>query len=153
MTDAERTATVRRLYEWGDVLDGCERRRHEINRLKSQLVDADGMLGAQVITGMPRGSGTSDPTARYVQMRDDALRRIDRLVDEINVLIARKAETDSVIATLPENQRALLEMRYVKGWTLTIKIPQVLHVDPRTVYRWHSDALEKMSSNVHFLGV
>ena len=147
MTEADRDALVRRLWAWGNTLDGCERRRHEINRLLRQASDAENILHAQVITGMPRGGGTSDPTAQAVQMRDDALRRVNQLTAEINESMDRKAEMDAAVRALPDNLQRLLYMRYVRGWTLTIKIPQMLYVSSATAKRWHDAALEKMSSN------
>ena len=153
MTETERDGLVRRLWAWGNTLDGCERRRHEIHRLLRQAGDAENILRAQVLTGMPRGGGRSDPTAQAVQMRDDALRRVGELTREINESMERKAEMDAAVRALPDNLQRLLYMRYVRGWTLTVKIPQMLFVDQRTVYRWHKEALERMSTYVHLFGV
>jgi len=145
MTDAERAALKRRLWDWGDALSGCERRRAEIRRLQAQAEDAQSVLGAQVITGMPHGSGVGDPTARYVLMRDDATARIAVLTDEINAIMARKSRMDAVIAQLPDRLQRLLWMRYVRGWTMTIKIPQELHVSDRTVAYWHDKSLRTIA--------
>jgi DNA-directed RNA polymerase specialized sigma24 family protein len=145
MTEADRDALVRRLWEWGNTLDGCERRRHEINRLLRQASDAENILHAQVITGMPRGGGTGDPTAQAVQMRDDALRRVNQLTAEINESMDRKAEMDAAVRALPDNLQRLLYMRYVRGWSVSYKIPKMLFADRKTVYRWHEDALEQLS--------
>lgn len=153
MNDTDRDILRRRLWEWGDALSGCERRRAEINRLRAQAEDAQTVLGAQVITGMPHASNTGDPTARYVLMRDNAVQRIERLTDEINSIMAAKAEMDDIIRTLPETYQQLLWMRYVRGWTLTIKIPQVLHIADRTAKYWHADALEKIAPYCPFLGI
>lgn len=148
MTQTERKELVHRLWEWGGALDGCERRRHEINRLLRQVDDAENVLRAQALTGMPRSGGIGDPTAQAVQMRDDALRRVDELTAEINECMGRKAEMDAAVRTLPDNFQRLLYMRYVRGWSVSYKIPKMLHVDRRTIYRWHGQALEKMSHNV-----
>lgn len=153
MGQAEREELIRRLWEWGGALDGCERRRHEINRLLRQAGDAENILRAQVVTGMPRSGGVGDPTAQAVQMRDEALRRVRTLTEEINVIMESKAEMDAAVGVLPDNLQRLLWMRYVRGWTLTVKIPQALYADRRTVYRWHQQAVERLSHNVPKLGV
>ena len=49
------------MWEWGTALKDCERRRAEIRRLMDQASDADNVLKAQVLTGMPRGGGVGDP--------------------------------------------------------------------------------------------
>lgn len=148
MTRNERETLVRRLWEWGGTLNGCERRRHEIKRLLSQAGDAEGILRARALTGMPRGDGMGDPTAKAVLMREGALRRVDELTAEINQIMARKAQMDAAVRALPDNLQRLLYMRYVRGWTTSYRIPQMLHADRRTISRWHARALEMLSHDV-----
>lgn len=145
MTQAERSELIRRLWEWGGTLDGCERRRHEISRLLRQAEDAENILRAQVLTGMPRGGGTGDPTAQAVQMREDALRRVRMLTAEINKSMDRKADMDAAVHSLPDHLQKLMYMRYVRGWTLTVKIPQMLYISPRTAKYWHAEALKRIA--------
>ncbi len=144
MTRAEREELVHRLWEWGGALDGCERRRHEINRLLRQVEDAENVLRAQALNGMPRGGGIGDPTAQAVQMRDDALRRVDELTAEINECMGRKAEMDAAVRTLPDKLQRLLYMRYVRGWSVSYKIPRMLYASRKSVYLWHEEALENL---------
>lgn len=148
MEKVERDAIVRRLWEWGSALEDCERKQREITRLLEQADSADVMLRAQVLTAMPKGSDVGDPTCKAVLMRDDALRRVDQLLDDIHAIMAGKADTDAQVDKLDPNLKRLLYLRYVRGWGLSYRIPQALHADRRTVYRWHERALEKMSHNV-----
>lgn len=148
MEKVERDAIVRRLWEWGSALEDCERKQREITRLLEQADSADVMLRAQVLTAMPKGSDVGDPTCKAVMMRDDALRRVDQLLDDIHAIMAGKADTDAQVDKLEPNLKRLLYLRYVRGWGLSYRIPQALHADRRTVYRWHERALEKMSHNV-----
>jgi len=67
--------------------------------------------------------------------------------------MARKGEMDAAIALLPDAHQRLLWMRYVRGWAVSTRVPQMLHADRRTIYRWHEQALEMMSHNVPFVGV
>lgn len=148
MEKAERDAIVRRLWAWGSALEDCERKQREITRLLEQADSADVMLRAQVLTAMPKGSDGGDPTCKAVLMRDEALRRVDQLLDDIHAIMAGKADTDAQVDKLDPNLKRLLYLRYVRGWGLSYRIPQALHADRRTVYRWHERALEKMSQNV-----
>lgn len=148
MEKAERDAIVRRLWEWGSALEDCERKQREITRLLEQADSADVMLRAQVLTAMPKGSDVGDPTCKAVMVRDDALRRVDQLLDDIHAIMAGKADTDAQVDKLEPNLKRLLYLRYVRGWGLSYRIPQALHADRRTVYRWHEQVLEKMSQNV-----
>lgn len=148
MEKVERDAIVRRLWKWGSALEDCERKQREITRLLEQADSADVMLRAQVLTAMPKGSDVGDPTCKAVLMRDEALRRVDQLLDDIHAIMAGKADTDAQVDKLDPNLKRLLYLRYVRGWGLSYRIPQALHADRRTVYRWHERALEKMSHNV-----
>lgn len=148
MEKVERDAIVRRLWAWGSALEDCERKQREITRLLEQADSADVMLRAQVLTAMLKGSDVGDPTCKAVLMRDDALRRVDQLLDDIHAIMAGKADTDAQVDKLDPNLKRLLYLRYVRGWGLSYRIPQALHADRRTVYRWHERALEKMSHNV-----
>lgn len=148
MEKVERDAIVRRLWKWGSALEDCERKQREITRLLEQADSADVMLRAQVLTAMPKGSDVGDPTCKAVLMRDDALRRVDQLLDDIHAIMAGKADTDAQVDKLDPSLKRLLYLRYVRGWGLSYRIPQALHADRRTVYRWHERALEKMSHNV-----
>ena len=133
---------------WGSALDDCERKQREIQRLLEQAENADGVLRAQVLTAMPKGSDVTDPTAKAAVVRDEALHRVGQLMDEINTIMAGKADTDAQVEQLEPHLKRLLYLRYVRGWGLSYRIPQALHADRKTVYRWHEQALEKMSQNV-----
>lgn len=148
MTKEDRAIAVRQLWEWGSALEDCERKQREITRLLDQADSADVMLRAQVLTAMPKASDVGDPTCKAVLMRDEALRRVDQLLDDIHAIMAGKADTDAQVDKLDPNLKRLLYLRYVRGWGLSYRIPQALHADRRTVYRWHERALEKMSHNV-----
>ena len=153
MEQAEREELIRRMWEWGGAMEGCERRRHEINRLLRQAGDAENILRAQVVTGMPRSGRVGDPTVQAVQMRDEALRRVRTLTEEINAIMESKAAMDAAVGALPDNLQRLLWMRYVRGWTLTVKIPQALYISAATAKRWHDRALENVSSYEPTFGV
>ena len=148
MEKVERDAIVRRLWEWGSALEDCERKQREITRLLEQADSADGVLRAQVLTAMPKGSDVTDPTAKAAAVRDEALHRVGQLMDEINMIMAGKADTDAQVEQLEPHLKRLLYLRYVRGWGLSYRIPQAMHADRRTVYRWHEQVLEKMSQNV-----
>ena len=147
MTKEDRAIAVRQLWAWGSALEDCERKQRELTRLLEQADTADVMLRAQVLTAMPKGSDVGDPTCKALLMRDEALRRVDQLLDEINTIMAGKADTDAQVEQLEPHLKRLLYLRYVRGWGLSYRIPQALHADRKTVYRWHEQALEKMPHN------
>ena len=142
---AERRRVERLLWSWGTALQDCERRRAEMRRLTEQAEDAECVLRAQALTGMPSGGSVGDPTASAVQMRDDAMRRVNALAEEINAIMARKAQMDAIIGMLPEREQELLTMRYVRRMHISLEIPRKVHASKRTVHYWMSDAIEKIA--------
>lgn len=87
----------------------------EIDQLKRQLEELECLAEgtAQVITGMPHGSGTSDKVGRYAVRIADLRSMIDnrkaRCWDELNRL---NAYIDGVEDSLT---RQILTLRYVNG--------------------------------------
>ena len=133
------------MWEWGTALKDCERRRAEIRRLMEQAEDADNVLRAQVLTGMPRGGGTSDPTAAAVTMKDNALQRVNTLTNDINCIMKRKERIDAIISTLPESRQTLLDLRFKQGKSLNIEIPLKMHISERTANYWMAESLRSIA--------
>lgn len=148
MTEQEREAMIRRLWEWGNAMQACERRRREIKQLLDQAKDADN-IKAQVITGMPHCSSVGDPTAAAAAMHEKTMQRVGKLTEEINGIMGRKAIMDEAVSILPEHQQRLLWMRYAQGWTLTIDVPKMMYVSSRTARYWHEAALKKIATYCH----
>ena len=144
-TNEERRALNKMLWEWGTALKDCERRRTEIKRLIGQAEDADCVLKAQVITGMPRGGGVGDPTAAAITMKDNALQRVKVLTDEINAIMARKEKIDAIIGTMPQSYQTLLDLRFRQGKTLAIEIPLKMHISERTATYWMAECLRTIA--------
>lgn len=141
MIATERKEIERIMWEWGTALKDCERRRAEIRRLMDQASDADNVLKAQVLTGMPRGGGVGDPTAAAVTMKDNALQRVTVLTDEINAIMQRKERIDTIIRLLPESRQRLLDLRYCQGKSISVEIPLKMHISERTANYWKAESL------------
>lgn len=140
-----RRRVIRELWRWGATMEDCKRMGEEIDRLLGQIDDATNVIGAQKITGAPAGgSSTSDPTLRAVQMRDNAQRKIDALLGRINAVMERKDQLDECIQQLDDRQQRLIEMRYARGMSISTDIPNAMHADRKTVYRWHAQAVDKL---------
>ena len=153
MTDYEKRGRVRMLlWDWGQVLDLIDRKRHEIETFREWASDAD-TLRAVTITGMPRGSGTSDPTAEAAMMleqRGDSFRRAEKAAQvEIDAMLRRKAAMDELIATLTTTQQRILSMKYIDGhkWRY---IALKMNYDERSVRRHECAAVCKLAGMMEF---
>ena len=144
MDNEQRKEIEKELWAWGSALKDCERRRREIKRLLEQAADAENVLHSQIITGIPHGTDVGDPTGKAVIMRDNTLRRIAQLTDEINAIMQRKERMDELISRLPENMQSLLEMRHVRGWRMSIEIPMHTYITRQSAHRWYNAALEML---------
>lgn len=140
----QREVIKRRLAAWGSARNDCEWRMDEIKALQKQLEDADNILRAQKIDDMPRGTGIGDPTNMAMQVRERTAKRIARLLEEVNEIMADKEQMDAAIDLLPERYKHMLDLRIVKGKSLSVEIPRLMHISERTAAYWMDDILEKL---------
>nr|WP_122013374.1 hypothetical protein [Maliibacterium massiliense] len=117
-----RRACVRRaLWEWGQAIDLCRSKQAQIAALGRMADEARDTLGAQRITGMPRGGHRGDATQAAVQRICDSYRQaMDALALQVRDVMARKRALDVLIDDLPPEQRRLAYLRYYerKSWVM-----------------------------------
>jgi len=79
------------------------------------------------------------PFVRCLEKIMDLERRID---EEAGLLVDLKNEMRFVISTVEDtDERMVLKYRYIHSYTWD-RIAEELHADPRTVRRWHGNALQ-----------
>ena len=113
----------------------------EINRKIERLQDlyADLFRGSAVLSAVP-GAGRNNRSfeermERYILLRDEINRDIDRLADE-------KEQIRHAIDALPDERwRSAVEMFYLRGMTAE-QIGKRLGYDPRHIRRFLKKALE-----------
>lgn len=113
--DGGRAAVRRLLKRWGSATQTCRHKQEEIARLNG-LIAGTYDLHAQQLTGMPHGSGVSDPTAftaaKADRMREAYQRRITDIVDDIAELMDFCTAIDQLLDDLPADQRRIIDLRY-----------------------------------------
>jgi DNA-directed RNA polymerase specialized sigma subunit len=79
--------------------------------------------------------------ASFMKTLEKVWKYQDKVNDELDLLLNLKAEIRDVISEVQNvDERLVLTYRYIKNYTWT-KIGEELHVDERTVRRWHNRAL------------
>jgi DNA-directed RNA polymerase specialized sigma subunit len=79
--------------------------------------------------------------ASFMKTLEKVWKYQDKVNDELDLLLKLKAEIRDVISEVQNvDERLVLTYRYIKNYTWT-KIGEELHVDERTVRRWHNRAL------------
>lgn len=100
----------------------------DYDRMKEEYAAMD--LGSELLDGQPRGSGTSDPTAR------DTIRLIG-LRDKIEAI---------------EKAIALIPKEYRKGvWSLVINERYLPDADKSTYRRWRQRFVYKVAENMYWI--
>lgn len=113
--------------------DRIERKKEEIERLRSRLTKATAQL-----TGMPRGGSGGDWTDADVKL----LELEGVIAAEIKQLCTVKRQIIEAISAVHDTRyRDLLEMRYRNNWTFE-KIAVEMNYDWRHIMRMHKEALE-----------
>lgn len=116
MTD--RKAIRRLLWRWGRVLDYCAARQREIAGFL-MLIDEAAEMGPPPAGGAAGRSGPGDPTGRAAVRMEELIRRyrgeVARLMAACDREMAFMAAMDTVLDTLPGEQRRVVELRYKQG--------------------------------------
>lgn len=111
-----------------------------INKIES---DIDG-LKAQVLTGMPSGSGVRSSIENAV-VKLECFRKeyADKMNESIDI---RKRIEDVIDAVQDETERNVLKYRYITGMRWET-ISELMNYSAESVYRIHRRALENVTVN------
>lgn len=115
---ADRKKVRRLLWRWGRVTVYCARRQKDIAEF-SELIDSIGDIKPQAITGMPRGSGISDPTQlsaeKLTAIKERYADWIGNLQTDVECELRFCSAMDDVIKILDVSETAVIELRYKRG--------------------------------------
>jgi DNA-binding NarL/FixJ family response regulator len=125
MTDYERECmrkTRGLLSRWGCAMLEIRRMERRSRMLLDLLRDIAPTLKAQCLTGMPHGSGTSDPVTRAVEQMEQRRAEYQGELDAIDREIRqRRAEQESVDELmqrcLTDLQIQIIDLRFREGRT------------------------------------
>lgn len=110
----------------------------ELEREKRHVLDR--YLAPPQPTGMPGAHDDGDRIGDVVAKRDRYQRLIDAKLDE---LIDLRHEIEKAIENLPSEDRRLIRLRYIEGWSWT-RVAEALHYSVRQVLRHHGRILQRM---------
>lgn len=92
--------------------------------------------------GMPRGSGTSDPTGRVIQQKEAALELYEKKRDALTTMLR---EIEDAMQVLTPTERMLVRYRYMDGLAWE-EICLVMGYSWTHIHRIHSAALVKLAA-------
>ena len=110
----------------------------ELEREKKRVLDQ--YLAPPQPTGMPGAHDSGDRIGDVVAKRDKYQQLIDRKLDE---LIDLRHEIEKAIENLPSEDRRLIRLRYIEGWSWE-RVAETLHYSVRQVLRHHGRILQRM---------
>lgn len=110
----------------------------ELEREKRHVLDR--YLAPPQPTGMPGAHDDGDRIGNVVAKRDKYQRLIDAKLDE---LIDLRRDIEQAIAELPSEDRRLIRLRYIEGWSW-VRVADALHYSVRQVLRHHGRILQRM---------
>ena len=110
----------------------------ELEREKRHVLDR--YLAPPQPTGMPGAHDDGDRIGNVVVKRDKYQRLIDAKLDE---LIDLRHDIEQAIAELPSEDRRLIRLRYIEGWSW-VRVADALHYSVRQVLRHHGRILQRM---------
>jgi DNA-directed RNA polymerase specialized sigma24 family protein len=123
------------LYEYARIDETLSEYKKELRDISSRYYIT---VKAQALTGMPRGSGTSNPSER------DALRMIERRKELLNKIVEslqKKRRMELALNKLTDIQRRVIELRYFESTTFE-KIRELIKRNGKTTCFEHNNALK-----------
>ena len=135
------------LKEYTTYTDRIRELNAKINDALAHKIDCD-TLKAQKLSGMPHGTGLSDPTYEAVQRIIDKWDKdIREMADEVNRLIDNKAAVDKGLKVLEWKEYRLIELHYFMGLTWE-RVAVETNYSIVWVWQMHRKALEKMRKEI-----
>ena len=151
MAKANRQEARRLLWHWGRLEEYCRERQREIETY-NELVARNTDVSAAVLSGMPHGTGTSNPTLRaaielerLAEMYADTVKEAKKSLERELML---KKCIDELLDELSEAQREIIRLRY-KGGNTWVFIGIKMNLEESWVRRLESNALDKISNKVN----
>lgn len=125
MTDYEREQTRKTrmmLARWGCAMMEIRRMERRSRTLIDLLRDIVPTLQAQQLTGMPHGSGVSDPVGRAVEQMEQRRGEYQRELDAIDAEIRQRREEQEMIDDLmrlwlTDLQKQIIDLHFREGRT------------------------------------
>lgn len=113
----------------------------EQRQIQRQIDDLDGAPGGVNLDGLPRGSGTGDPTGAIVVKRD-SLREAYK--EKLAELLEAQRRIEAMIEGLEPVERSLLRHRYIEGLSWE-GVCVEMHYSWRQTHNIHARALDKLA--------
>jgi len=140
------------LTRWGCAMMEIRRLERRNRQLIDLIREIAPTLQAQRLTGMPRGSGTSDPVARSVEQMEQRRSEYQRELDEHDAEIRqRRAEQEAMDELmrlwLTDLQRQIIDLHYREGRTFDY-IAGRLECSSRWIKKQEEKAIRKISFRV-----
>lgn len=115
----ERKETRRLLSRWGNVAEFCRQTNEEIGFFQARASEVSDLRARSEIK--VSGGKTSDPTAQSVEDLEKLEKEYEQCVTDGRHQVQREIEfkwlMDEILKEIDPEDRALLVMRYKKGWS------------------------------------
>jgi len=134
------------LKQYPFIGEDIRREQATLNDYIQRQQEARETLKAANNDGMPHGYNVADKTYEAVERVIDLYQaKIDEQVAKINELIDRQKWLDKAFATLTEDERRLLYLRYDERWQTSRIMRRMGILDRRTFYKILDSAKDKIS--------
>ena len=133
------------LKQYPFIGDDIRREQDKLNEYIQLQQEARDTLKSRNIDGIPHGTDVSDATYAAVEKLVDVYQqKIDACVAKINELLDLKKWLDKAYASLTEDERRIVYLRYDERWQ-TWKIMRRMGImDRRTYYKILDTAKDKI---------
>ncbi len=133
------------LGVWGSAEKICREKSERVIELKKLCVET-GDIQSIKLNGLPSGKGVSSHIENSVIKTIDIYEKtIFRLEEEIKVIFNIKAQIDSLIAFLGQEERKIITLRYRDGLSWDY-IPEIIHKSRMQCFRIHNKVISQWNN-------
>jgi DNA-directed RNA polymerase specialized sigma24 family protein len=135
------------LKQYPFIGDDIRREQDKLNEYIALQIKARDPLKAQTLSDMPHmpDGNVSDQTLQAVEKVIDCYQaKIDEQVAKINELIDRQKWLDKAYASLTEDERRIVTLRYNERWAARKIMRRMGILDRRTFYKILDSAKDKI---------
>lgn len=136
------------LREYPDIPETIIKLNKELNDILQGKMLTYNTMKSSIITNMPHGKSVSNPTLEAVEKLIDTYEsHAIKKTTMINEYIAIKENIDQAIQCLTIEEYRTIQLRYFNRhkWE---KIPKIMKYSPEQCYRYHKQALDKISEHL-----
>lgn len=139
---------IQKLHTYSNFSKSLKTYTDEVEEYTKSLLMFDNLKSYELkfLSG-PKSSNSDQILNNLISIYEDLNNLINYMKDKINTLVTLKVEIDEALNLLNENERLIIEYRYLQKMKWE-QINDILHIDRRWCNELHKRAVKKIGKEI-----